>query len=282
MHSLKPTLNADEIAALAGDDFADFPTKGPPRSGIVQSASKDLDPAESKFVPGAAPGLISLRYSRDESKAVKTFDFTPFAVEQAFSVYEPTVGTTRGALIESLEHKPPEARWQANANGKRQCLLPNGNLVKESRTVFMTVYGRIIAFGVHSSGLSPIVDMLDRCSRFSFKLPGEAKPIRGPLISKWRMGVTERREGSYRWWTPHPELLGRFGEPGGPSIEEVRFAREARANFLNGWSLWDEAPPLEAPRGRLVEVTSGPAPEAQDDSLPWPGPSGTIDDSIPF
>src|SRR5271163_3955512 len=133
------TLSAEELASFAGDDFSDFPIKGPPRSGIVQSASKDLDPTETKFVAGAAPGLISLRFSRDESKAVRTFDFTPFATEQTFGRYEPTVGTTRGALIETLAHKPAEARWQANASGKRQCVMHDQTLIKESRTVYMAI-----------------------------------------------------------------------------------------------------------------------------------------------
>jgi hypothetical protein len=289
--SIATQLSAEEVAALTNaDTFDDFPTKGPPWSGVVQSASKDLDVESPKFVPGAQPGLISLRFSRDQSKPVRSFDFTPFAVEPAFSVYEPTVGTMAGAYIETLSERPSEARWQTNASGKRQCLMPDGRVVKESRTVYMAVGARIIAFSVHSTGLAPIIDMLDRCKRFSVGHPSEAKPLRGPLISKWRMTTTERREGSYRWWIPNPELLGKLGEPGGPSIAEVRFAREARANFLGGGSLWDEAPALEAPRtGRLAEVTSGPAPRPVETApsndggdLAWPGPGGPIDDSIPF
>ena len=126
-------LGAEDRATLAGDDnFEDFPLKGPPRSGVIQSAGKELDPASPKFIPGAQAGLIGLRFSRDELKAVRNFNFIPFATEPTFNVYEPSVGTVQGGLVDSFKQRPREARWQTDANGRRRCMLPDGNIVKES------------------------------------------------------------------------------------------------------------------------------------------------------
>ena len=278
-------LGAEDRATLAGDDnFEDFPLKGPPRSGVIQSAGKELDPASPKFIPGAQAGLIGLRFSRDESKAVRNFNFIPFATEPTFNVYEPSVGTVQGGLVNSFKQRPREARWQTDANGRRRCMLPDGNIVKESRLVYMVVGGRIIAFEAHSSGLTPIYDMLDRCGRFSATLPGETKPTRAPFVSKWCMGVTERREGQFRWFMPNPELIGKLGEPSGPTIDEVRFAQQVRALFLTDWVGLDELmAAVEAPRAaRLQEVTSGPAPKPIETAPSNPGRGNPVDDDIPF
>ena len=215
------------------DDFADFPLRGPPRSSVIQLASKELDVKSPRFVPGAQAGLIALRFGRDEAKAASSFPFIPFASESEFGIYEPPVGTQRGARVDVVDVKPAEARWETNSNGKRECRLPNGYLVKESRILYMIVGAKVVSFRTHSSGLSPIFDLLDRCRRFSVKLPGETKPIRGPLVSKWKMGTLERREGSNRWWMPAPELLGKLGEPDGPTKGGIR-PRQGGARKLPG------------------------------------------------
>ena len=133
-------LSPEERALLgAADDFGDFPSKGPPRSGVTQLASKDLDPQSPRFVAGAQAGSIVLRYGVGDDEVVKTFDFMPFAAELYFSVYEPDRGIERGAYVETLNEKPADARWQADDIGRQRCLLPNGNEVRETKVVYMIV-----------------------------------------------------------------------------------------------------------------------------------------------
>jgi hypothetical protein len=251
----------------AADGFDDFPSKGPPRSGVVQLASKDCDPESPRFVAGAQPGLIVLRYGVGDAAVVKDFTFTPFASESRFSVYEPSRGTEQGRYVDTLPKRPLEARWQADANGKQRCRLPNGNEVRETKTVFAIVKGkRIVAFAAHSSGLKPIADMLDHCARLSVKI--ETLRLHGPIISKWAMATLEKREGTYRWWVPRPTLIGKLGDEKGPTLAEVVFAKQVRESFRQGGSLWNEAPeaPPTAPdlppiaRGKQT-VTSGRAPD---------------------
>ena len=66
------------------DDYSDFTLKGPPISGLVQLASGECDSASPRFIAGAAPGLIVLRFAVDDAKVVKSFVFTPFGTKFAF------------------------------------------------------------------------------------------------------------------------------------------------------------------------------------------------------
>jgi hypothetical protein len=204
-------LSPEELAALSNsDDFVDFPTRGPPRSSVIQLASKECDPASERFIAGAQAGLIALRYGVADAEAVRTFDFMPVAAESSFREYEPPKGSELADCVNVFSQKPTEAQWQADANGKRRCFLPNGNEIKETRIVYMLVGRRMIAFAAHSSGIKSIVNMLDQCARlsvkFDFETDGAVKTVRlsGPVISKWRMTALERKEGSYRWWIPDP------------------------------------------------------------------------------
>ena len=296
-----PDRLTQEERALQGaaDDFGDFPSKGPPRSGVTQQTSKDLDPESPRYVAGAQAGSIVLRYGVGDDEVTRAFDFTPFAAKSYFSVYEPDRGIERGAYVETLSEKPATARWQADDIGRQRCLLPNGNEVRETKVIYMIVgHGRPIAFATHASGLRPINEMLDRCARLSvkrsFEVDGkvETVPLRGPIISKWRMTTLEKRQNAYRWWVPNATFLGKLGDPNGPSIEACLFARRVRDDFRQS-GFWTEAasaptaPELPKPissRGK-VTITSGrqpPPPEAppiddSDDNL-----SREIDDTVPF
>ena len=78
------------------DDFSDFPLKGPPLSNVIALTGKELDPsAINKFIAGAAPGKLALRFSVDEAKVVDAFDFTSFASDTYFSIYGPSRDTRR-------------------------------------------------------------------------------------------------------------------------------------------------------------------------------------------
>jgi hypothetical protein len=73
------------------DDFSDFPLRGPPLSNVVALTGKELDPgAINKFIAGAAPGKLALRFSVDEEKVVDAFDFISFATDTLFSIYGPS------------------------------------------------------------------------------------------------------------------------------------------------------------------------------------------------
>ena len=115
------------------------------------------------------------------------------------------------------------------------------------------------------------------------------------------------RRGDYRWYKPLATLLGKFGEPNGPTIDEVRLGAQLRKAFKTGAS-WDA--PLEPPappnpsaqierqpyerqpddhRGSIA-ITSGrpalksveTAPPLEHDGGPDDGPDNDSYDNIPF
>src|SRR5580704_7173112 len=221
------------------DDFSDFPLRGPPLSNVIALTGKELDPgAITKFIAGAAPGKLALRFSADEAKVVDAFDFLSFATDTYFSMYGPSRGSEQGEYLETITERPSraEADWRLRKDGRRHWLYRDGREIKETLLIYMIADGRVIAFRARSSALRPMKDMLDRAGRLSARYPVEVNGtvekqlFHGPLVSKWRMSTFEHRDG-FRYWTPLPTLLGKLGEKGGPSFEEYLFARRARESF---------------------------------------------------
>jgi hypothetical protein len=90
---------------------------------------------------------------------------------------------------------------------------------------------------------------------------------------------------STSFYLPVLALLGKLGEPTGPTVAQVRLAAQLRQKFKEGLP-WAPEPPVElekpAPRQRSVTITSGK--QALDDARPllpdrYDGPDG---DDIPF
>jgi hypothetical protein len=100
--------------------------KGPPLSNVIALTGKELDPgATNKFIAGAAPGKLALRFSVDEAKVVDAFDFMSFATDTYFSIYGPSRGTEQGEYLETITERPSrtEADWRPGKDGRlsRSC-----------------------------------------------------------------------------------------------------------------------------------------------------------------
>ena len=91
----------------------------------------------------------------------------------------------------------------------------------------------------------------------------------------------ERSGNDQRWHAPDPQLLGRFGESDGPTVEEVRLGAHLRKALKTGAS-WEA--PLE--RGGSIAITSGrPALKSVETTPPvetYDGPDSDSYDNIPF
>jgi hypothetical protein len=286
------------------DDFSDFPLKGPPLSNVIALTGKELDPAAiNKFIAGAAPGKLALRFSVDEAKVVDTFDFMSFATDTYFSIYGPSRGTEQGEYLDTITERPSrtEADWRTGKDGRRHWLYHDDREIKETLLTYMIVEGRVIAFRARASALRPMNDMLDRAGRLWARYPVEVngkvenRLFHDPLISKWRMSTFEHRKG-FRYWTPLPTLLGKLGEAHGPSFEEYLFARQARDSFRQNGILLNESPLIESahvPPPPLLSdgkpaFTTGPQPPPAPPRGDTPPPASADDygfdpdDDIPF
>ena len=91
-------------------------------------------------------------------------------------------------------------------------------------------------------------EMLNRAFR---KVQGE--DITNPVTRKWRMTSQMERRGDYRWFKPVATLLGKFGEPNGPTIEQVRLGAQLRKAFKDG-ATWEA--PLEPPEPPAAHLAS--------------------------
>ena len=83
-------------------------------------------------------------------------------------------------------------------------------------------------------------------------------------LGEWSSRLEQR--GDYRWLLPRVELVGKLGQAGGPSFEQVRFAAGLRQSFKRALP-WTPAPPA------LTGMST---------AAPQPAMVDVIDDDIPF
>jgi hypothetical protein len=91
--------------------------------------------------------------------------------------------------------------------------------------------------------------------------------LQGPPISRWRLTSQLQRRADMRWFTPRTVLLGRLGEPEGPSVQLWRIAARSRLAFKEGLDWAPQALPAPAPapeapqmsRRRRAAAEIGPA-----------------------
>ena len=115
--------------------------------------------------------------------------------------------------------------------------------------------------------------------------------IANPVTRKWRMTSQLERRGEHRWYKPLATLLGKFGEPNGPTIEQVRLGAQLRKAFKDGMG-WEAPlepptpPDLSAPveRHASITVTSGRRRWSKPPPIDrYDGPdSDILNDNIPF
>ena len=94
----------------------------------------------------------------------------------------------------------------------------------------------------------------------------DGKTVRSQVVALWEVS-SEIAHGrnNYSWMQARPALVGVVGQPNGPSIEMVRFAKSLREIFKQGGA-WDavELPPLlAAPPARVALATPSKHPQAR-------------------
>jgi hypothetical protein len=186
------------------DSYDEFPDKGIQTSNVIQPTGKECDPEHARFIAGAQAGLFALRYSANDRRVAKTFDFIPFGTLRRFNVYEPSHAGEQGDYVGTYDTKPADATWRPNANGKKKCLLANDNEVKEQVLAFMIELAtkQPICFEAHSTGIKPIDEMLSTAKRMSvrYRFAGEAETlVTGPMVGKWQMEAFAQSQSAYRW-----------------------------------------------------------------------------------
>jgi hypothetical protein len=243
------TLTNEDRALLdACDSTPDLPPTIGLRSAILQAGSPELLPGDSRHMPGAAAGDIVLRHGADSTlvKGSVGFSAVPVAFKTSFVEWEPN--RSGGSPVDDHLKKPADAIWRDGPDGRRACLRDNGNKIEETVVAHLLVNGCGILFPFRSTAVRAGIDFADR-ARVRVTIDG--RDAWSFANGKWLIAARLERKGDFRWFLPVVTLIGRFGEEGGPPLEEWRLALHARRAFKEGGA-WDPAslaalPPPPAP-----------------------------------
>jgi hypothetical protein len=268
----------DRAVAQISDRETDLPPSAGLHSSLLQNMSQALSPHEPSFLPGASAGDFCLLYSNGERVLVKGglgFACSIVAFSRCFNEWLPD----RGGFVASYEERPEGADWNVTADGRKALLMPNGNRLEEVVSSCLLVEGRGVIFDWKSSALRAGWNFHDHASNVRAVVDG--CEVWGFGVSKWR--ITSRLERGPRgtWFTPVATMLGRLGEPEGPTVAEWRLADKARQALKSGVD-WAEPVALPAlasteeprtSRRRRVTIESGrsPAAPAEDSEIPFLG-----------
>jgi hypothetical protein len=187
----------------------------------------------------------------------------------------------RSAPIDEHDYSPLDAEW-LDIGGRKACLRPNGNRIEKTIFAHMLVKGFKTTFAFKSTAY----DIGDRFGRDADKVrvtvDNEVVRVCGAL---YRLtSELERNQRGQTWWGPRFERLGVLGEKTGPTLDQVRIARDLRFEF----KAEEEArKKLAAPRPTpaltrgSISITSGLGPSAAAQSWAAPRSPAEIVDPKP-
>ena len=208
------------------DDTSDLDPRGPRLSGIIQAMSQELAPGP-KHPDGAKVGDIKVCFEDGSTKlfskgvSIITLMFAERAVEWL----------PRGSGAPPISHyRPPvDAEWR-EAGGRRAYLRANGNRLEKTIYQFGLVDGFRVTFSHRSTGYQIGQELADELDRIRVTVDGQTMRVCG---AKYKLfsELTPPNDRGERWYAMRYERLGILGEPNGPTLEEVRFARDIRAEL---------------------------------------------------
>jgi hypothetical protein len=209
----------------------------------------------------------------------------PVAFEQKWMEW-PAERGSRSAPIAAHAYSPLDAEW-VDIGGRKACIRSSNN-----NRIEKTVFAHALVDNVRTtfSFRSTSFDVGDRFARDADKarveIDGEVIRCCGAL---YRLSSElERNQRGQTWWKPTFERRGVLGQEGGPTLEQVRVARDLRFELKSelerqkaerdALAVVRPTPALSAPgqrsRGSMI-VTSGM--ERQRSSADPRGPAQTAD-----
>jgi hypothetical protein len=210
------------------DDGPDLEPRGPRLSSIIQAMSPELTPGP-KHIEGAKIGAIQICYEDGTREAfsdgvsIITLMFAERVVEWS----------PRGSMTPPITHfrMPLDAEWRDVGGGRRACVRSSsGNRCEKTLYQFGLVNGFRVTFAHRSTGYQIGRDFYDELDRIKVTIDGATARMIG---AKYKLfgALTPPNDRGERWYALRYQRLGILGEPGGPSIEEVRVAATIRAEL---------------------------------------------------
>ena len=262
---LERELTPYERELLKGVSIPDLALGGAAPIKLLQTNSPQLldSPENSFYLPGSMAGGYSVP-SREGSVFLPVppgFHGGPFALARDYIELEVRLNTT-GELEqigEPYAEMPKDAAWARDpVTGKKVCKNAKGNVIRERLHAFMKIEetGQLGCLTFAKTALRVGRGFRDSSQRLSVEgLDG----IKGVVLGRYHWTSHLVKEGDRRWYAPVWQLVGKLGQPGGPSLASVLELAELRKAFMSGLrpALELEGPP-DPPAPSLDEPLDGP------------------------
>ena len=128
-----------EDDADAGFEGADADSYAIPYLSLLQALSPQCDKSKGEYIKGAESGEIFNSVSEERYEGIeKGIDIVPVHYKRAFTEWQPN----RGGFV--AEHSVPdglELLKQCVKNDKNQDVLPNGNILVDTRSHYVLIVG---------------------------------------------------------------------------------------------------------------------------------------------
>jgi hypothetical protein len=273
---IEPIAAPPDLAALVADvSGADLPPATPKLASLIQAGSADLlDQLEGSAAGDyAVPVPAGYKLVKGATGIV--------VVPVYFRIAWPEWGPDRSGLVDIHPTKPRDAQWlsdKESPTGKAgHHRLSTRNKVEE------TVYASLLAVGdgepfpmslaFRSSSIGVGKDFAGQAER----VVSLDKKFTGAVCGKWRLTSRVEKKLDYRWHIPVTTRLGVFGQPTGPSVDEMRMAAELRRDLKAQASVeqaarLETARAIEGPSRASITITSGRQAIAHQEPPPAPPP----------
>jgi hypothetical protein len=263
------------------DNAPDLPPLGPRPTKLLQNNSPEVMRGPD-YVPGAEGGdfLVTRGDEIVLYKGTTGIEVIFVGFEETFNEWPAVRGAGSGGPLVRHPAMPGDANWVLDpATGRKVCLRANGNKIEK------TIYGHALIDGAPGTLVFRSTAYSIGCRHANLadhvKVTIDDEDVR-VVGANWR--VTSRLESNDygRWYVPQIDLIGKFGSPNGPTIEEVRTAKALRFALKTGMeppaieaSKTPRVPPPPLASNRGPALTSPKKPSSELPSEPPPAPPPT-------
>jgi hypothetical protein len=253
------------------------PSTGGARITLAQNTSAAINRHEPGHVPGLSAGDFWMPLPGADPivfKGEAGFMSIPVAFLHKFVKWGPEIG---GPPLDVTDEKPEDADWRLQPDGRKRFSTLDGCRIDETISALLLVDGRGATFDFKSTSLRTGSNFHDHAGHLRAIVGGQE--VWGYPYGKWRISSRLERSARGAWFTPVVILLGRLGDPLGPTIDEWRTAAKARLAFKQGlpWEIPDQIPAIAAPvEPQMSRRRQRPATPGDDD------PAAEARDNIPF
>jgi hypothetical protein len=255
-------------------------------STILQALSPQLAPGSNWCDAKAGDILINYEDSEELFPRIPGVTIQPVVSVEKAVEWLPERGS-KSAPVAHHDFVPLDAEWLVGADGRKSCRRPNGNRIEKTVFLHMLVNGFKATFPFKSTAYNDGQSFSRATDKVRVEIDGETVRVVGAF---WRMtSELERNDRGQTWFGPRFEKLGVLGQPNGPTLEQVKAARDLRFEFkLEEEKRKEERAALSAPpsptpaltRGTTTFTTGIERPRSWADPQPATQPKPSVDPKL--